>query len=150
MQYDFPSQYCSVLGSDLMGQIVHDVQMMKTRLKGTVVRRSGNHFPPVQSSAARATDSLKVIVVEGKVGTENMGSLMPSSRLLPVAVLDVDQSGSFFVELVPGIYTFFLSDPSLESLFYSSRFDGFGNFLSTDVRGTMLFLTLYDERDALF
>jgi len=130
--------------------VAHDSQMMKTRIEGTVVRRSGNHFPPVQSSAARAADSLEVIVVKGKVSTENMGNLIPSSRLLPVAVLDVDQSGSFFAELVPGIYTFFLSDPSLKPLFYSNRFDGFGNFLSTDVRGSRLFLTLYDERDALF
>lgn len=149
MQYDVPPQYYSILGSSLMG-LAHDSQMMKTRIEGTVVRRSGNRFPPVQSSAARAADSLEVIVVKGKVSTENMGNLIPSSRLLPVAVLDVGQSGSFFAELVPGIYTFFLSDPSLKPLFYSNRFDGFGNFLSTDVRGSRLFLTLYDERDALF
>jgi len=124
--------------------------MMKTRLQGAVVRRSGNHFPPVPSPVARAAGSLKVIVVKGKVGAESMENFITSTQFLPVAVLDVDQTGSFLVDLEPGIYTFFLSDPSLETLFYSSRFDGSGNFLSTNVRGSRLFLTLYDERDALF
>lgn len=79
MQYNIPPQDLSILGSSLVGQVVHDSQMLKTRLEGSVVRRSGNHFPPVQSPAGRATDSLEVIVVEGKVGANNMENLIPSS-----------------------------------------------------------------------
>ncbi len=121
---------------------------MKVDIHGYVKTLNGNYMPRVDNYNRKYIylPNQKIVAVPGHVESISMKRMIPFN-LLPSTFHETysNDNGKFNFHLKPGIYTFFIIKNNQA---YLNKFDGKGNFMSTEVDMNTNHLLLLDDSKA--